>query len=150
MRVRNFVLVGLAFVSPAASAICIEVPLEQRIAEASTVFVATITGASLSPELQKFKDGQGYTVHYTFRTVEVFKGDPSIVATLTTGAQYDDQTDNRFWTLAEQSKYVPGDSILVVADAPGDTAVSSIGCTASRPWTSRTATIVKAILGPAP
>ena len=150
MRVRGYLLLGLILASPAASAICIDVPLEQQITKASTVFVATITGASLRPALQNLHDQQAYTVHYTFAVAKIFKGDPTIVATLTTGAQFDDPTDDIFWSLAEQSRYVPGDSILVVADAPGDVAVSSIGCTASRPWTDRTASAVQAILGPAP
>src|SRR5690606_24567136 len=118
MRVRGYLLLGLILTSPAASAICIDVPLEQQITKASTVFVATITGASLTPALQNLSDRQAYTVHYTFAVATIFKGDPTIVATLTTGAQFDDPTDDVFWTLAEQSRYVPGDSILVVADAP--------------------------------
>ena len=85
MRVRGYLLLGLILASPAASAICIDVPLEQQITKASTGFVATITGASLRPELQNLHDQQAYTVHYTFAVAKIFKGDPAIVATLTTG-----------------------------------------------------------------
>jgi hypothetical protein len=71
MRVRSYLLLGLILASPAASAICIDVPLEQQITKASTVFVATITGASLRPALPNLHDQQAYTVHYTFAVAKI-------------------------------------------------------------------------------
>jgi hypothetical protein len=150
MKFRSYLFLALIAACPSASAICIDVSLEQQITKASSVFVATITGASLSPPLEQLQDRQPYTVLYTFKVATRFKGDPSIVTALTTGGYFDDPRDDMFWTLAEQSRYAPGDNILVIADQPGDVPVSSIGCTASRPWTDHAETIVKSILGPAP
>jgi len=124
---------GLLFPVP-ANAICVDVPLEKDIASARSVFIATITTAAMSKPLSTLRDKEPYSVSYGFVVTRRIKGDPSIVSALTTGARFDDPTDKRFWQQAEQSRYVPGDSILVVADRPGDATVSSIGCAASRPW----------------
>ena len=145
MQLRGYLFLALIAVCHSASAICIDVPLEEHIAKARSVFVATITGASLSPAFEQLQDRQPYTVKYTFEVAVRFKGDPSIVTALTTGGRFDSPSDDVFWTLAEQSRYAPGDSILVVADGPGDVPVSSIGCTASRPWSDNTAQIINSI-----
>ena len=117
----------------AAHAACIITPLEDDIAQADTVFVATITRATMDKNPSEMRDKEHYLVRYDFEVVRIIKGDPSIVTALVTSAQFDDPMDDIFWEQAEQSRYVPGDTILVVASA-GEALVSSIGCTPSRPW----------------
>ena len=92
----------------------------------------------------ELRDKERYVVRYEFVVARRFKGDPSIVPALVTSARFDDPMDAVSWDQAEQSRYVPGDSILVVADG-GEAPVSSIGCTPSRPWNSETQRTVAAI-----
>ena len=129
---------------------CIVTPLEEDIAAAKSVFVATITSASMSKRPSELKEGESYTVRYTFEVAKTFKGDPALVVALATGARFDDPRDAVSWELAEQTRLVPGDSVLVVAAGPGDVPVSSIGCTGSRPWDSKSQRIVATVLAGAP
>ena len=127
-----------------ASAICSrtadDTP-EKEISKAAIVFVATINGAQVKrgkdglPDLtRKTKHSAYYTVQYSFDVAIPIKGDPALVPYLTTVGIWQDAKAMQFATLAEQSKFVPGDSVLVVADEPGDAPISDIGCTPSTPW----------------
>ena len=132
-----------------ASAACIVTPLTDDLGRSETVFVATITRADMSKSPAEMRDGEPYVVRYHFEVVKVFKGEPSIVTALTTGARFDDPRDDVSWEAAEQSRYVPGDSVLVVA-AYGEAPVSSIGCTPSRPWDGETQSAVAKFFAAAP
>ncbi len=133
MKILGRVAMLLALPSAYANAACIVTPMADEIASAETVFVATITRATMSKSPQEMRDKEGYEIRYEFTVAKVFKGDPSLVTALITGSRFDDPTDSIFWEQAEQSRYAPGDSILVVAGT-GEVPVSSIGCTPSRPW----------------
>jgi hypothetical protein len=128
----TMMILAAAFVG-AANAACVITPLADDLERAEAVFVATITRATMSKDPAALRDRERYVVRYDFEVAKDFRGDPSIVTGLTTGARFDDPRDEDSWEQAEQSRYVPGDSILVVA-GPGDAPVSSIGCTPSRPW----------------
>ncbi|UHQ18548.1 hypothetical protein LVB87_10035 [Lysobacter sp. KIS68-7] len=139
-RVECAVMLALAVTAmpTTASAICIETPLEPQVAAAQAIFIATITKATLDLPADA-KEGTWFKVRYNFRVDRRIKGDPTIVTSLITGGAYNDPNSERFVTFAEQSRLVPGDNILVVADKPGEVGVSTLpGCTASRPWNQET------------
>lgn len=133
-----------------ASAICVVPSLHESIAGAQTVFIATITDSTLLTPLKQLKNGDRYTVKYGFVVVKRIKGDPSIVSSLTTGATFISPASEHLDGPAEQDKFVPGDSVLVVASAPGDTPLSTIYCTPSRPWDNATYRLTRSIPGFAP
>ena len=124
---------------------CIVTPPGEDIAAAESVFVATITGASMIKKPSDLRDKEGYTIRYAFEVLRTFKGDPTLVSALTTRARFDDPADGVTWEFAEQTRLVPGDSVLVVASGRGDVPVSSIGYTSSRPWDSRAQRIVASV-----
>ena len=134
MKLTLCAMVGLLPLSGFATAVCMRAPLEKNIAEAQSVFIATITNVSMSKKLSELRDKERYSVRYGFEVARLIKGDPSIASALVTAARFDDPSDKIFRYRAEQSRYVPGDSVLVVADEPGDVPISSIDCTPSRPW----------------
>ncbi|HET7126752.1 MAG TPA: hypothetical protein VFI26_06640 [Lysobacter sp.] len=145
MQPRSYWLFGFLILPYYATASCLVTPLETELHAAKAVFVATITASKLGQPLQTLKDKQHFSVEYAYEVVRRFKGDPSIVAMLTTDDRYHDPASGIFWVAAEQSSYAPGDSILVVADGAGPASVSSIGCTPSRPWTGEVASIATSI-----
>ena len=125
--------------SSPARAICVrttDYSREDALAAASVVFVATITEASLAPvESQRgSKDIRWYTVRYKFRVALPIKGDPKAVPFLTTSGVYSDPLQSRFSVFGEQSRFVPGDSILVITDESGPVPISWIDCGDSMPW----------------
>jgi hypothetical protein len=141
-------ILGAGFVGPVDAA-CIITPLADDLTTSEVVFVATITRATMSKSPAAMRDRERYLVRYDFEVVKVFKGEPSLVTGLTTWARFNDPRDEVSWRQAEQSRYVPGDSILVVAN-PGDAPVSSIGCTPSRPWDGETQSAVANFFAAAP
>ena len=138
-------LTALVLLAPsAAHAICsrsTDYTIEDETKDAAIVFVATITEARIArdsaglPELaRRGPNWAYYTVQYKFDVAIPVKGDPSDVPFLTTAGIWQDPKEMRFSTLAEQSKFVPGDSVLVIAAAPGSVPISEIGCAPSMPW----------------
>ena len=134
-------------ISPSAEAICVrsvDDTDESRLKKATTVFIATITEAKMArdekgaPELvDRGRNWTYYRVLYTFEVAIEIKGDPSTISFLTTGGLWRDPKEAFFGKLAEQSKFVPGDNILVIASAPGEVPISEIGCTDSMPWNQK-------------
>lgn len=135
----------LGLVSIRADAICFVQPLEDDIASAGTVFIATLTAAKMNVPVSELRDGDGFKVLYDFVVARRIKGDPTTVSQLSSGAGYDDPNDGSTYHLAETSRFLPGDQVLVVADAPGITPISRIGCTPSRPWDNETQTSVRSL-----
>lgn len=133
----------LALVSARADAVCLLQPLEDDIASASTVFIATITSARMNVPVSQLKDGDGFKVLYDFAVARPIKGDPAIVSQLSSGAMYNDPNDGSTYHLAETSRFLPGDNVLVVVDGPGIAPISRIGCTPSRPWDGETQRLVR-------
>jgi hypothetical protein len=128
-----------------ASAICIrpaDYSRAKAIASAKIVFVATITEARVKPDPEeerrraaKTRDLPWYTVQYKFDVAIPIKGDPADVPFLVTSGVWSDPKSGRYRSFAEQSRFVPGDSILVITDTPGEVAISWIPeCTDSLPW----------------
>ena|SRR5690606_22597064 len=147
-QVAAITILGAALAGP-ANAVCIVTPLADELGRSETVFVATITRATMSKSPAEMRDGERYVIRYEFEVVKVLKGEPSIVTGLTTGARFDDPRDGVSWETAEQSRYVPGDSVLVVANS-GEAPLSSIGCTPSRPWDGETQSAVAKFFAAAP
>jgi hypothetical protein len=133
--------------SSTASAICIVPSLPESIASAKAVFIATITDSTLLVPVGQLKDGDWYTVRYGFVVVKRIKGSPSIVRSLTTRATFISPAGDYLDGPAEQDRFVPGESVLVVADGPGDVPLSSISCRPSRPWNDETYRLTRSIPG---
>jgi hypothetical protein len=143
----------LATLSGPALAVCVvdaDRTEEQAVREAKFVFVVTITAANLDLPIEELRDKKGYTVRYSYRVAKRLRGDPASIPFLTTGGYYDDPNDGKFFDFAEQGRFVPGDSVLVIANAPGPVPISWIGCTPSRPWSSEAAALVKKVFRNAP
>ena len=132
-----------AMMSARADAACLLQPLENEVASATTVFIATITSAKMDVPVSQLKDGDGFKVLYDFVVARPIKGDPATVGQLSSGAGYDDPNDGSTYHLAETSRFLPGDNVLVVADAPGIAPISRIGCAPSRPWDGETQQLVR-------
>ncbi|MEO8672999.1 MAG: hypothetical protein ABI411_16905 [Tahibacter sp.] len=90
---------------------------------------------------------QSYCVKFTFVPQRVIKRQPETVTGLATGIRHDDPNDQQFYRFAEQTRLVPGDNVLVVADQPGEIAISDIGCTPSRPWDRETYDATRSLPG---
>ena len=146
---KAFAVFTLLFVlSPSASAICV-VPVDnsevEKLQIAKTVFVATITKASLGPDYEQLRFGKAkqrdrpsYTVEYEYEVAFRIKGDPTSVPFLATSGTYNDPRSEIYLVAAEQSRFVPGDSILVISNKAGPAPVSALrGCTDSIPWNTR-------------
>ena len=134
---------SFALLSARADAGCLLQPLEDDIASANTVFVATITSAKLEVPVPELKTGERFNVLYDFIVARRIKGDPALVSQLSSRAGYDDPHDEVTHHYAETSRFLPGDNVLVVADAPGIAPLSEIGCTPSRPWDEETQRLVR-------
>jgi hypothetical protein len=125
---------------------------EKLITQAKYVFVATITEARVKPDpeeerrrAKKGRDIAWYTVQYKFEVAVPIKGDPAAVSFLTTAGVWNDPKVPRFRSFAEQSKFVPGDSILVISDSPGEVPISEISeCTDSMKWNKEAYDLLKA------
>jgi hypothetical protein len=150
MRSLATALLLLAFATQ-ANAICV-VPTDhdprEILKQAQTVFVATITEAQLDPNYQIAKDqtrsNPWYTVRYAFDVAIPIKGDPSSVPYLATSGVYNDPRSKRHGVFGEQSRFVPGDNILVVANTPGPVPISWLrGCSDSMPWDSQARELLK-------
>jgi|SRR5579859_3941515 len=143
---KNLILAMVLLATPlSVNAICTSLPersAEKTVSAAKTVFVATITKAYLDPDFERAsKDEEEsrvrawYTVRYYFEVAIPIKGDPSSVPFLMTNGLYHNPHSKRFKTASEQSRFVPGDNILVVTDGPGPVPISGAsGCTDSMPW----------------
>lgn len=143
LQKRLGLAVLFAMMSANAGAVCLLQPLEDDIASASTVFVATITSARMDVPASELEDGERFKVLYDFVVARRIKGDPAIVTGFSSRAAYDDPNDGSIYHLAETSRFLPGDNVLVAADAPGITPISRIGCTPSRPWDVETQQLVR-------
>ena len=146
MKIFALALCALSLPVPVL-AICIESPLASDIAEAKTVFIATVTDARLEQPLSQLKGGDYFSVLYGFSVMKKIKGDPSTVSALTTRAVFNDPKSEVQWEFSEQTNLFPGDSILVVTRASGLVPVSAIGCTPSRPWNEQTIQATKGLPG---
>ena len=125
-------LAALVAVMPAAWATtCVLVPLEERVEAAQIVFVANVTSASASGPFSDLENGDGYRVTYSYEVRELIKGTPRQVESLFTVNTYHDYTSD-LTIHSDETRLVPGDGVLVIADWPGDVQVAS--CTPSRPW----------------
>jgi len=140
--------------SISAHAICISPAgrsAENTIRQAKTVFVATITKAYLDPDFQKVSKGDGrvrlrgwYTVRYDFEVTMPIKGQPTSVPFLTTSALYNDPNSKTFKSAGEESRFVPGDNILVVTSDSEPVPISWLsGCTDSMPWDQQAYEVLK-------
>jgi hypothetical protein len=136
-----------------ARAVCVR-PAEETpgtgIKHATTVFVATITNASLDPDYlvaaaRPFsKEKSWYPVRYEFRVAIPMKGNPDTVPYLLSDALYNDPKSDRYHNHAEQSRFIPGDNILVVTSTPGPVGISRIPlCTDSMPWNDEARALVR-------
>ena len=161
MRVSATFALLVALSAP-AQAICMR-PADyselETIRTANTVFVATITSARLGPDYQLLKGDSKrerarpwYTVEYLYEVSILFKGDPASVPFLTTAGVYNDPKGGSNKIYGEQSRFVPGDNILVVASESGPVAISWLrDCTDSWPWDKSSRDLVKKSgLRPAP
>jgi hypothetical protein len=145
-----------------AHAICtrpIDYSEVETIRAASTVFVATITSVRLGSDYQVVKGDAKrqrarpwYTVEYLYEVSIRFKGDPASVPFLSTAGVYNDPKLDSNRTYGEQSRFVPGDNILVVTSEAGPVAISWLrDCTDSWPWDKKSREVIKeAGLRPAP
>jgi hypothetical protein len=149
MRYIAMALCIMALPGPAA-AICLESPLATDMSAAKTIFIATVTGARLDRPLGELKPGDNYAVLYDFTVAKTIKGDPSVVSALSTGGVFNSPSSAVYWDPAEQTKLIPGQSVLVVAQSTGIISVSDIGCTPSRPWDANAFRAVKGLPGLAP
>jgi hypothetical protein len=131
MRNSILVLALIATPSLASATVCAYVPFEQQIKTAPIVFVATVTASSSSGPFSVLKDGSNYRVIYSFEVRDRIKGDPSSVSSLFTNNTYKAYGSAISWDSPE-TRLLPGDNVLVIADAPGDIQVAA--CTGSRLW----------------
>jgi hypothetical protein len=150
MKFSAALMIFALFVPVQASAICVVAPLDEGIAAARSVFIATITSATLDTSLYGLKGNALFKVRYTFVVVKRIKGDPTIVSSLTTSGSFIDPASTHLDGPAEQDRFMPGDSVLVVADTPGDVQLSSNYCRLSRPWDINTYHLTRSIPGFAP
>lgn len=81
-------------------------------------------------------------VRHTVQPEIVFKGDTSTVGAVLSTWQYNDPQATRYVEFSELTTLMPGDTILVVADASGPARYGL--CTASRLWNHETAKVVRA------
>lgn len=150
----TLMLLGL---SPQAMGFCArsanDLP-EKVLEEAPIVFIATITTSYLDPNYQELAEAKDlesrpwhrkqYTVRYDFHVSIPIKGDPAAIPYLVTGGVYNDPHSKRFGHLSEQSRFVPGDSLLVVARQPGPVGISWIPeCADSMPWDNEARALLK-------
>lgn len=110
-------------------AICEAKDFEEQVRAVDSVFVATVTAASIQ-EHSFLKNGAQYRVNYSFVVRESLKGDPSRITSLYILRVYDDPSDSVSWSQAEETRLVPGDNVLVLAGGAGDVQVGY--CTPSR------------------
>ena len=161
MRIYAIIAVFLSLAAP-AHAICVrstDYSEVDTVKNSSTVFVATITSTRLGSDYALVKADKKrqrsrpwYTVEYAYEVAIRFKGDPASVPFLFTAGVYNDPKVGSNRIYGEQSRFVPGDSILVVASEPGPVAISWLrDCTDSWPWDSQSRDLIKeAGLQPAP
>ena len=123
----------LFFLAPldASATVCQIVPLDMRLREAPIVFVATVTTATNSHSFASAKNGEEYRVRYRFEIREHIKGDPSLIPALYTTNIYH-AYDSDISIDGPETRLLPGDNVLVIADSPGEVQVAS--CSPSRVW----------------
>lgn len=151
-------LFGFSSQALAACARPIEETPQVIVARAKTVFVATVTASHLGPDFQQAatqpfsRSKSFYSVMYDFSVSIPIKGEPESVPFLESRALYNDPKSGRFRKFTEQSRFIPGDSILVVTSTPGPVSVSQVPlCTESMPWNSEARKVVEGLgLLPAP
>ena len=113
-----------------ACAVCDEVSVRDEVKSSDNVFVATLTGAQLASPAGELRDRQTFRIIYAFVVREGLKGDPTKTKTIYTTNHYDDPTDDRTTHWAEQTRLVPGESVLVITHGSDDAEVSL--CSPSR------------------
>jgi hypothetical protein len=148
--VKRFALLVTLVLAGAGSAqaICVKEANrteEQRLREARYVFVAMIESSEIETPRNELRGGRWYSVKYRFSMVRSLKGQPADIPFLVTSGLYNDPAKARYGVFAEQSRFVPGDSVLVVASEPGPVPISWIGCGASRPWDSAARQLAKKV-----
>lgn len=124
-RIRSSLpAIALMGLSLPAMAICVETPIEQELKAADTVFVATITESRLVDAPGDLKNRQKQRIRHSFVVRERLKGDPASIAHVYTMGLYNDPLIGSNWRWAEQTRLIPGESVLVVGDGSGEAEVS--------------------------
>jgi hypothetical protein len=135
---RILLLLIFLFVTvPASASSCVIVPLKDQLHKARTIFVATVTSAKAQNKLTALPNGATYRVNYNYIVRERIKGSPRDVNVLFTNNIY------RAWDSGididgQETRLLPGDSVLVISSSNGDSQVTS-GCSGSRPWSPSSA-----------
>ena len=126
MPLRRVVPLFLALAPSLASAICVESVPARDIKTYPVVLVATITSATLRGPISDLKSRRPYRVDYTFEVIETYKGKKSDVTSLFSIELYHDPKE-RHWVMAESVDFVPGDTVLIVAEQPGEVQLAFCG-----------------------
>ncbi|KRA45035.1 hypothetical protein [Pseudoxanthomonas sp. Root630] len=152
---KRFVIVwaSLALMPVTASAVCAIEPLEPELEAAETVYVGTVVRSTLVSSLDQLRSTttpheRRAEIRHTVESEIVFKGDPSTVGAVLSRGKYNDPKAGRRVTFPELTALMPGDTILVVADASGPARYGL--CTASRLWDRDTEAQVRAFFRGSP
>jgi hypothetical protein len=148
VRAIVVLVLGLLAGVGSADAICVKDANrtdEQELREAKYVFVALIESAEIETPRDQLKDGRPYTVKYRYSVVRSFKGTATDIPYLVTGGYYNHPSGSRYRVFAEQDRFVPGDSVLVVTSEAAPASISWIGCSNSRPWDQDARELVKKV-----
>ena len=131
--IRKLILIAVVVLgSNSAEAICAGEPLSQQLRMAKYAFVATVTTARIVTPPALLRNGEDYRVGYTFDVLSRIKGDPTKVTALYSLNVFSDPKATTHFDVAEDVRLLPGDTVLVVADRPGEIQIGF--CTASRVW----------------
>jgi hypothetical protein len=148
MKRFAMVCASLVMMPLTASAVCIIEPLEPKLQLAETVYVGTVVKSALIPSLDELRNTENphqrrrlAVVRHTVQPEIVFKGDPSTVGAVLSTWQYNDPKARIRTDFAELTTLMPGDTILVVAEASGPAQYGL--CTASRVWGPETEKVVR-------
>jgi hypothetical protein len=151
-----FAHVGLlaAIVPASAQAICMTEPLEPKLRAADTVYVGTVVRSELVPSLESLRGTKSkwdrlVQVRHTVVPEITFKGDPSQASIVVSRWQYNDPNSKVVVSFAERLAPVPGDTLLVVVEKPGEPAGFGL-CTPTQEWNADSARAVHAVFPPAP
>ena len=134
----------LLLLSGLAGATCVVTPLQEQLHSADSVFVATLTDATIAESPDSLKDRGLYHINYSFVVRERLKGDPTLTRSIYVHGRYDDSGDGRTMHWAEQTRLVPGESVLVLASGAGDVQVGL--CSPSRKLDERELGAVRSAL----
>jgi len=153
MKRFAMVCASLVLMPLTARAVCIVEPLEPELQAAETVYVGTVVKSALIPSLDELRNTENphqrrrlAVVRHTVQPEIVFKGDPSTVGAVLSTWNYNDPKAKVQTHFAELTTLMPGDTILVVAEASGPAQYGL--CTASRIWGPETEKVVRAQFPP--